>query len=327
MKTEKKIDENLYNEKSLYLLNIKELRDLGRKIGVPAPATLKKQDLVDYILKIVYGEIDAPKRSSYGRPNVRDVDMNQYITKIMKKSDVNDELISASFDDVESIFKVASPDESSKTNRVEQRIFVENEGKFYFREFAFVESENDIEVSKETKQKFGLEDFDVVEVIVSGRSFKIVSINGKVVNNATSINEENLGKKQVFYYRTKEKINEEILKQINLDNSEGLKTIVFSENDYSNLGAEYIKADKLQTKEKAYKQFMAFVNFCEKMVFDGENIVVITDEADFIESVVESLDEDVSIRTKKHLQAKINDFIALGNALLIYKIETEVTYQ
>ena len=75
MKKEKKIDENLYNEKSLYLLNIKELRDLGRKIGVPAPATLKKQDLVDYILKIVYGEVDTPKRSSFGRPNVREVDM------------------------------------------------------------------------------------------------------------------------------------------------------------------------------------------------------------------------------------------------------------
>ena len=85
MKKEKRIDENLYNEKSLYLLNIKELRDLGRKIGVPAPATLKKQDLVDYILKIVYGEIDAPKRSSYGRPNVREVDMGQYLAKIKKK--------------------------------------------------------------------------------------------------------------------------------------------------------------------------------------------------------------------------------------------------
>ena len=43
MNADKKIDENLYNEKSLYLLNIKELRDLGRKIGVPAPATLKNK--------------------------------------------------------------------------------------------------------------------------------------------------------------------------------------------------------------------------------------------------------------------------------------------
>lgn len=327
MKTEKKIDENLYNEKSLYLLNIKELRDLGRKIGVPAPATLKKQDLVDYILKIVYGEVDAPKRSSFGRPNVREVDMNQYLTKIMKKTDVNDELISASFDDVESIFRVASPDESSKTNKVEQRIFVENEGKFYFREFAFVESEKDIAVSKETKQKFGLEDFDVVEVIVSGKSFKIVSINGKVVNNATKINEENLGKKQVFHLSTKEEIKKEILKQIKQDNKEGLKTIVFSAEDYSNLGAEYIKADELQPNEKAYKQFITFVNLCEKMVFDGENIVVITDESDFIESVIDSFDEDVAIRIKKHLQAKINDFLALGNALLVYKLEVVAIYQ
>ena len=48
------IDTTLYNEKSLYLLNIRELRDMGRKFGVPSPTTLKKQDLVEYILKIVY---------------------------------------------------------------------------------------------------------------------------------------------------------------------------------------------------------------------------------------------------------------------------------
>ena len=133
MKTEKRIDENLYSEKSLFLLNIKELRDLGRKIGVPAPATLKKQDLVDYILKIVYGQVDVPVRNSYGRPNVRDVDMNQYLTKIMKKTDVYDELVNASFGDIESIFKVASHDDSSKINGVEQRTFVEDNEKFYLR--------------------------------------------------------------------------------------------------------------------------------------------------------------------------------------------------
>lgn len=325
MKTEKKIDENLYNEKSLYLLNIKELRDLGRKIGVPAPATLKKQDLVDYILKIVYGEIDAPKRSSYGRPNVRDVDMNQYLTKIMKKTDVNDELINASFGDIESIFKVASPDESSKIGRVEQKTFVEDNGKFYLREFAFVESENDNEVLLEQKNKFGLENFDIVEVIVSGKSFKIISINGKIINQVSNQTNENIGKKQVFHYSTKEEIRKEILNSIR--KNQDMKVVVYSSDDFESENVTYIKTDKTQETEIAYKQFMSFVNFCEKCVFDGENILVITDESNYIETVIESLDEEVSNRTKKHLQARINDLLALGNALLVFKKDTVAMYQ
>ena len=326
MKTEKRIDENLYNEKSLYLLNIKELRDLGRKIGVPAPATLKKQDLVDYILKIVYGEVDAPKRSSYGRPNVRDVDMNQYLTKIMKKTDVYDEVLSASFGDIDSIFKVAAPDESSKINNVEHKTFVEDGGKYYLRKFAFIESDNDNEVSKQQKEKFGLENFDIVEVIVSGKTFKIVSINGKVVNSVTSNNNENLGKKQVFHFSTKEEIKNEILNQIeyNLD----YKVIVYSSEEYNKEGIEYIKTDKSLDSEMAYKQFMSFVTLCEKYVFEGENIVVITDESAFIQKVIESLDEDVSLRIKKHLQARIEELLSLGNALLVYKQDIfSATYQ
>ena len=326
MKTEKKIDENLYNEKSLYLLNIKELRDLGRKIGVPAPATLKKQDLVDYILKIVYGEVDAPKRSSYGRPNVREVDMNQYLTKIMKKTDVYDEVLSASFGDIESIFKVAAPDESSKMNNVEQKTFVEDNGKYYLREFAFVSSEKDNEVSKQQKDKFGLENFDIVEVIVSGKLFKIISINGKVVNHTTNKKNENLGRKQVFHFCTKEEIKSEILKQI--EYNKDLKVIVYSSEEYDGFGIDYIKTDKTQDAELAYKQFMAFVNLCEKYVFEGENIVVITDESPFIQNVIESLDEAVSFRTKKHLQSRIEELLSLGNALLVFKQDIfPATYQ
>ena len=52
MKKEKVLDKNLYNEQNLNLLNIRELRLIGRKLGVPAPATLKKQALVEYILKV-----------------------------------------------------------------------------------------------------------------------------------------------------------------------------------------------------------------------------------------------------------------------------------
>ena len=325
MKNEKNIDENLYNEKSLYLLNIKELRDLGRKIGVPAPATLKKQDLVDYILKIVYGQVDVPVRSSFGRPNVREVNMGQYLEKIKRKTDVYDELLNASFDNVESIFKVASPDESRQTNTVVQRIFIEEENKNYLRLYGFIKSEGDIEVSDEIKQKYQLENFDVVEVIISGKIFKIISVNGKIINYINSEDNENLGKKQVFHYRTKEEIRNEIIKL--LKTSKDLRTIVFSRDDYSEFCNDYLKVDVLQSFDKAYKQFIAFVDLCEKYVYEGENIIVVTDESKFIEEVINSLDEDVSSRAKKHLQARINDLISLGNALVVYKQDVNFIYQ
>lgn len=326
MRSQIKIDENLYNEKSLYLLNIRELRDLGRMIGVPAPATLKKQDLVDYILKIVYGQIDAPKHSSFGRPNVREVDISQYLAKIKKRTDVNDEILGASFDDIDSIFKVASPDESSKANLVEQRTFVEENGKYYLREFAFVACDGDVEIPKEIKDKFNLENFDIVEVIISGKSFKIISINGKVVSLVNKASSKDLGKKQVFHLSTKEDVKKEI-KKIFKNSDKNLKYLIFSAEDYSSENVEQIKTNKKQNSEKAYKEFMSFVNLCEKYVYEGENIVVITDEADFVEETINSLDAHVSARTKKHLQARINDLLALGNALLVYKLEKEAIYQ
>ena len=324
MNKEKKIDENLYNEKSLYLLNIKELRDLGRKIGVPAPATLKKQDLVDYILKIVYGEVDAPKRSSFGRPNVREVDMEQYLTKIKKKTDVYDEVLNASFGDISSIFKVASPDESSKTNEVVQRIFVEEDDRFFLRQYGFIESEGDREISKELKTKFKLENFDIVEVIISGKALKIVSINGKVVSEINEFDDELCGKKQVFHFCTKEEINEDILKLLKA--TKNLKKIVFSREDYSSFSDEYIKTETEADAYRAYKQFMSFVALCEKYVFEGESIVVVTDESRFIEETIESFDEEVSNRTKKHLQAKIDELLELGNALVVYKLDKDSIY-
>lgn len=327
MKTVRKIDENLYNERSLSLLNIRELRDLGRKIGVPAPATLKKKDLIDYILKIVYGKIDAPITSSYGRPSVREVDMGQYLTKIMKRTDINDELISASFDDIESNFKVASPDESAQTGEIEQKIFVEENNEYFLREFAFVASKNDIQLSHNLKDKFKLENMDVVEVITSGKSFKIISINGNLVGNKKQLNNENLGKKQVFHFSTKDEINDEILSQIKKAKEDCLQVVVYSENEIFGRGVEFIKADKSLSKQQAYKDFVTLINICEKFVFEGENIALITDESEFIEEVIESFETDVSNRIKKHLQSKINEFIELGNALLVYKSEREAIYQ
>jgi hypothetical protein len=46
-----------------------------------------------------------------------------------------------------------------------------------------------------------------------------------------------------------------------------------------------------------------------------------------IERAVESFDESVSGRIKKHLQDKQEEFVKLGNVLLVFKLDEEdVTY-
>ena len=89
----------------------------------------------------------------------------------------------------------------------------------------------------------------------------------------------------------------------------------------------FVKTETSDDSQKAFKHIMNFVNLCEKYIFEGETIVVLTDELDYIESVVDSLDEEVSNRTKKHLQTRINELLALGNALIVYKLDTNFIYQ
>ena len=52
-----------------------------------------------------------------------------------------------------------------------------------------------------------------------------------------------------------------------------------------------------------------------------------TDEAEFIEQTIEKLDTEVSNRTKKHLQSKIEELLSLGNALVVYKLDKDFIYQ
>ena len=181
--TDNNIDKTLYNEKSLYLLNIRELRDMGRKFGVPSPTTLKKQDLVEYILKIVYGEV-APKRSNYGRPNVREFEMDKCLDKIKKNSDHADELLKFKLDDFSPALDlmVAMPKEKTPHDNIKTLVYIEEDGKYLLKKHAFVESKYDIEIEKSLAESFSLVDFDVIEARVEGELFKIITvINNKFV--------------------------------------------------------------------------------------------------------------------------------------------------
>ncbi|MBQ9790559.1 MAG: hypothetical protein IJW24_03090, partial [Clostridia bacterium] len=58
-----------FTEAELYKLNIHELRDIARQIGVSSPTTRKKEELVKMTLQVVYGEAPAKvQKSGAGRP-------------------------------------------------------------------------------------------------------------------------------------------------------------------------------------------------------------------------------------------------------------------
>ncbi len=323
------IDKNFYSEKSLYLLNIKELRALGRKFGVPSPTTMKKQDLVAYILKVVYGEIEPPIRSSIGRPTAaQEFDINCYIDKIKKNTEMSERLkeVSLGMDAFEfPSFKASAPKDEFNTGEIVQRVVFASDSGWSLRKWRFVESDGDIPISKEVATALGLENFDVVEVISTDSGVKIVSINGKTITKNIKpfeINSEivGAGSRKVFYIRTKEKIEEEIEKIKQNAKSQGLKLVYFGANNCGE-GA-FFKFSGI-AGAGAFKDFMAFVQHIKKLVYENQDVVAVVEDMLAVEAIFSSLDEEVSARAKAALAAEVCDFVKLGNILLTFhKLET-----
>ena len=326
------VDENIYNQKSLYLLNIKELRDIGRKLSVPSPTTMKKQELVDYILNVVYGRVQVPSRSNYGRPSVRDFDMNKYLNKIKKNSDLTDELLNLKLDDFSeydvSSLKVASP--KPIDSEIQTRYFVIEDDKHYLRVHSFIPSEKDIEISKSVAFKYNLENYDVLEVKVEDKMYKIVSINGVVVEHKfDELNIENeiveVENKKFFYIRTKEEIDELIRVIDEKTAILSLKTVIFATKKHEKIRADVVEY-KTNNYSKMYKSLMQFVAKLEKLAYEGEDVVALIESFDDIYQMFESMDESVSERAKITINETINKFIAIGNELYSFKIQNTKNY-
>lgn len=319
------IDANLYSEKSLYLLNIRELRDMGRKFGVPSPTTMKKHDLVNYILKVVYGEIEPPIRNACGRPNSREFDMNKYIDKIKKNTDMTEQLKEARLNYSVTVpkmtFQLSAPKTTSYIGNIEQRVVFKHEDVCTLRVRQFIESDGDIKVPKQIEEKLKLENFDVVEIIRATNGLKIVSVNGKKVSTNIkpfTIKDEELiaGMRKVFYLRTKDDIEERITLISDECAKQNIKVIVFG-LEKKLKGVESFELTEIDS-EKQFKQFMIFIEYCKKLVYENEDIVIIINELNYIEDLIGGLEEDVSKRVKNHLYSDFEDFITLGNILLAF---------
>lgn len=322
--------DNIYNKQSLSLLNIRDLRDMGRSLGVPSPTTKSKEELIDFILKIIYGEIESPARTNRGRPNTRQFNMEKYVAEIEKRTIMTPSMLEKASEDFNFSLKLASPKNVSEA-QIKQSVFVEEDDGAYLRKHAFVKSEDDIEVSKEIQNKYGLENFDVVEFYEHLEMFKIVSINGKKVDGkldrfSAMGHEFVCGGTQVFHLSTKEEITNQI-RQISDDcNKKGISTIILSANSCKYDDAIHIYFDENDGPSQIYKTVMQFVSKAEEFMYQNESVVAIIDDIEKIEAAIKTFDEEVKERIKKHLQGKKEQFAKLGNVLLVFRVETPVIY-
>lgn len=333
MEYEKKLNINrsLYTESSLSQLNIADLRGIGRRLGISSPTTLKKKDLIDYILKVVYGEVETPLRNTLGRPSSRDFDVEKCIEKLKRQNDADD-IFTYAFSKDYGSFKVAAPkNDLDRLENIEQRVFCDYGDKCYLKVREFVSSSNDIEVSKEFRQKYKLENLDMVEIINEKGAVKVISINGmKVPDNFNIVKTcgsvVKAGSTQVFHLSTKDEIDNEIKNIIKTIEKTNIKLFIFSDTQYEGKNVESLTFAENNNAPQIYKNLMIFIGRWEKAWFDNSDCLVVVDGMDVIERAIKSFDEDVSERIKKHLKEMVNKLTILGNALVVYKLDEEITY-
>lgn len=326
------VDKALFNEKSLSLLNIRDLRDIGRKFGIPSPTTMKKKDLVDEILKIVYGVIEVPVRNTCGRPSSREFNMSNYIKKIKNNSDMADEISKMKLDmDYGDMMLAEKSDPYEDKEGIEIRVFWTDGNKCFLRVCEFVESEGDIEVSKEFAEKFGLSNLDVLEILETNGLFKIVSKNG--VKVADTFKDFELcgvrlkkGKSQNFYLGTNEEIKNAIEKLANECVKTKTKLILFAKEMYHGEGVTCLTYSREEDKTTIYRKLVSLAGLCKRELMASENIVVVVEEPDELEASLSGFDEDIIKRVKDYLNDIISNIVKLGNIYINISKENSKNY-
>lgn len=319
---------DIFNESSLMLLNIKDLRDIGRKFGVPSPTTLKKHELIDYILKIVYGEVLVKSRTVAGRPNSREFDMEKYLKKIEKNQILSpDEAMFSLPQEFGSFQKVSAPSSSYDCDQnIEQRVYVEDGGQYYLRKKGFIKADDDIVVDGAIISKYNLENYDVVEIILNNDNYKILTINGiKCEDKFKDFEFDGVvlsgGKKQDFKFSTKEEIYLSISKMQRFCENNDIKLHIFSSENYSSPCIATTQYDESDNYSNLYKKLIGFIAECEKSVQNGEDFVLLIDQINLVKQAINSFEKDVRDRIKKHLHDEISKILSLGNVVVLYELE------
>ena len=69
-------------------MHLSVVREIGREIGVKAPASMKKHELADAIIKIQSGKLKPVKQSNKGAPTKIKIDLSEYLLDEYDKSEV-----------------------------------------------------------------------------------------------------------------------------------------------------------------------------------------------------------------------------------------------
>lgn len=329
--SEKEIDESIFNEKSLNILNIKELRSLGKQLGVSSPASKSKKELIDFILKIVYGK-EKPARTNLGRPTTRKFDIDKCLEKLRNTNCADDYKYNDYFGTKDYGFQFLSSDKKqySDCESIEKRFFFRDGTKNYLRVKGFIDSKDDIEIDNSIVQKFNLENLDVVEIKRRKNFIKIYSINSvKVENNLSVLVDGKIvsgGSSQDFYFSTKEEITQNIMRIINNYEKKNIKIIIFAENEYKGDDLILFKYTKDENKANLYKKLMCLIDTCEKFATLGENLVVLIENKDEINHILTNLDDDIFERTKKYFDEVFTELTGVGNICISFSVIQDIKY-
>ena len=77
-----------FTEQDLQKLNIHELRELAREIGLASPTVLKKEEIINKILGVIYGTSEKPQiKSLSGRPAKEKVKPSRILYELETKDD------------------------------------------------------------------------------------------------------------------------------------------------------------------------------------------------------------------------------------------------
>ena len=314
-------DKEIYSESALRILNIHELREIGRKIGVPSPTTMKKTELIENIIKIASGKIEAPARSNFGRPSLNKLSSSDFALKIRKNLEYEQDLENFKLN-----FKV-SPLSSPK-----QRSFVENVRQGIYTASGIVKlfDEQEIKISSEVAKSLKLEENDIVEAIVESGVAKIVTVNGVRVAGKLDFVKcfgETLcrGEAKELHYDFDEEKEKEIKKFISLFDSK-IQIMLFSQNKHEGTNLVNFVYDQNANFSQIYKKFVQFLMICDEKLQKNLDLAIIIENKNALESAFALLDDDVYGRLKENINEKIETNKKFGNFLIIFAKDEELIY-
>ena len=281
--------ENLYTREDLLNLGIYELRDLGRDVGVASPTTLKKQDLVDKILAIIYGEI--PKQvvgKGRGRPaRAKTKPSKAYISLIESFDEYDNERAfiypdgenEAVFDEgsflssrVASIKTdyVVDDDKKEALDILKTGVVCEENGVYYARKLKFVKTVDDCEIPKSMVRDYALVENDTIEFLKDDTENKIVQIfkiNEEIAERKNIVKSKNsdLNNKEIYVEQSKIMVGKSNI--VYASTPQDRQRIVdgiasaFESMDYNTIKVCFDRAQSKKQKESSLAKMEIFASY------------------------------------------------------------------